>query len=71
MDLPQLPGRPPTRKEWWWAVVRLILGLLQITGATASVWLLLGTGINERSLTTVIVTCVCTTVSVLLFGKRR
>jgi hypothetical protein len=64
------PGRPPTRKEWWWAIVRLALGQLQIVGAVASVCLLLQTGMNERSLTVVAVTCLATTVSVLLFGRR-
>jgi hypothetical protein len=64
-------GQRTTRKEWWWAVVRLALGQFQIVGAVASAYLLLRTGMNERSLTVVAVTCLFTTVSVLLFGRRR
>lgn len=54
-----------------WAVIRLALGFLQIAGATASLTLLLSTGLNEVSLMAVVATGLMTTVSVLLFGGRR
>jgi hypothetical protein len=54
-----------------WAVVRLILGLVQMVGALVSLRLLLLTGMNAWSLTAVVLTSMCTTVSVLFFGSWR
>jgi hypothetical protein len=54
-----------------WAVVRLILGFLQMFGAVFSVTVLVRTGVTALALIAVGVTGVLTTVSVLLFGARR
>ncbi len=54
-----------------WALLRLALGTAQVFGASASIVLLFLTGVNAWSLITVVLTCVFTTVSVLLFGNRR
>ena len=54
-----------------WAILRVALGLIQMFGASLSVVLLLKTGISQVSLFAVALTCLCTTVSVLLFGSRR
>lgn len=48
----------------------MALGLIQMFGASLSVVLLLKTGISLVSLSAVALTCLCTTVSVLLFGSR-
>jgi hypothetical protein len=65
------PGpRGPTSRERLWAVVRITLGQFQMAGAVVSAYLLLRTGLNELSLGAVVFTCLCTTVSVLLFGGR-
>jgi hypothetical protein len=67
-------SRKPTglgnRGEKGWALVRLTLGMMQMTGAVVSFYLLLRTGMNDLSLSAVAFTCLCTTVSVLLFGGR-
>jgi hypothetical protein len=54
-----------------WAIVRLVLGLLQMAGAGISLALLIETGINVRSLISVVVTGLLTSTSVLLFGSAR
>jgi hypothetical protein len=54
-----------------WALVRLLLGTAQMTGATAALYLLLATGLNEITMGTLLLTCVCTSVSVFLFGGRK
>jgi hypothetical protein len=54
-----------------WAVVRLILGLLQMIGAVFSVTLLVRMGVTTPALIAVALTGVLTTVSVLLFGGRH
>ena len=61
----------PTPAERAWAVVRLILGLGQMMGAVMSFYLLIATGVNELSIACVVVTCLLTTISVVLFGGRR
>jgi hypothetical protein len=53
-----------------WAVVRLLLAYLQITGAIVSAVLLLQTGTNTASLGAVVLTCALTTMSVILFGSH-
>ena len=52
-----------------WAIVRLILGFLQMAGAAFTLALLLETGVNKFSLAAVVATGLLTTISVLLFGK--
>jgi hypothetical protein len=61
---------PPQARVKFWATVRFALGLTQMTGAVVSLYLLLQYGMNEVSLSAVVLTCLCTTVSVLLFGRR-
>ena len=53
-----------------WAVVRLILGFLQMFGAVFSVTLLVRAGVTTPALIAVALTGVLTTVSVLLFGAN-
>ena len=72
------PGRPlssstkQTRpSERRWALLRLVLGFLQVFGASLGVGLLVQTGVTRVSLLVVTLTGLCTTVSVLLFGGRR
>jgi hypothetical protein len=48
-----------------------VLGLAQRGGTVVSLILLICTGITTGSLTAVLLTSLCTTVSVLLFGGRR
>ena len=69
-DVPR-PSPAPARSKHAWVVVRLILGLAQMVGALVSLMLLLLTGMNAGSLTAVVLTSFCTTVSVLLFGHWR
>ena len=63
-------GPNPTASERRWAVVRLILGQLQMMGAVVSFVLLLQTGINRLSLGAVVVTSLLTGLSLLLFRGR-
>ena len=65
------PASVPAGDNCIWTVVRVILGLAQMAGALISVTLLLRTGMTTRSLAAVVLTSLCTTVSVLLFGNRR
>lgn len=53
-----------------WAVVRLALGLAQMTGAVTAFLFLVQTGLSSWTLGVATVTGVLTTVSVLLFGIR-
>jgi hypothetical protein len=61
----------PTAMERAWAIVRILVGFGQVTGAVVSFCLLLLLGINELSVGWFIATCVLMTVSLILFGKRR
>ena len=63
--------RPPTANERRWAIVRYLLGMAQMFGATFSAVLLFLTGVNSLSLGGVIITELLTTASVLLFGFGR
>ena len=54
-----------------WAVVRLLLGMLQMGGAVVALVLVGTVGVTPLSLTVVVVTGLCTTLSVLLFGSRQ
>ena len=56
---------PPGRG---WAIARIVLGMGQTFGAVFSFVLIFKTGINQWSLTAAVLTCLLTTVSVLLFG---
>ena len=62
---------PPSQGEKWWAVVRLVLGLLQVIGATVSVSMLIQLGVTAESLSAVALTCLLTTISVIIFGRRK
>jgi hypothetical protein len=52
------------------AYLRLVLGMVQITGVGMSLALLLYTGVTTPSLVAVVCTCLTTCVSVLLFGSE-
>ena len=54
-----------------WTKGRFLLGIVQMLGALVSLFLLVKTGVSTLALTAVVLTCVCTTVSVLLFGSHR
>jgi hypothetical protein len=58
------------RQEVRWAIVRLILAFIQIAGATASVILLISSGINLFSVTAVAITGLFTLLSRILFSRR-
>lgn len=53
-----------------WAIVRTVLGVAQIFGASFSFVLLIQTGVNSLTLGAIIITGLLTTISVLLFGRR-
>lgn len=54
-----------------WAVVRIVLGTLQVTAATTGVILLVRSGVNEFSIGAAVVASILTLTSVLLFRRRR
>jgi hypothetical protein len=54
-----------------WGLVRLALGVLQVCGAALSLALLVQTGITPLSLGAAVSTSLLTTISILLFGRRR
>jgi hypothetical protein len=51
--------------------LRLLFGVAQIAGATASVLLLLSSGVNKVTVITVAVTGVITVLSRILFSPRK
>jgi len=53
-----------------WAIVRTVLGVAQVFGASFSFVLLIQTGVNSLTLGAIIITGLLTTISVLLFGRR-
>jgi hypothetical protein len=65
----RMQAQPQLGTERRWAIVRLVLGLLQIVGARFSLALLVEAGVNRLSLASVAVSGLLTTLSVLLFGK--
>lgn len=71
MAEPEEAQERAARKERRWAVVRLLLGQFQMIGAVVSLYLLVQTGMSELALGTVLLTCLFTTASVLLFGRER
>lgn len=58
---------PPERR---WALLRLLLGFAQLFGTCLSLVLLFLTGVTTVSLTAVVLSGLCTGLSVLLFGAR-
>lgn len=52
-------------------LIRLGLGIAQMVGGVTALVLLAETGVNTASMGAVVVTCLLTTTSVLLFGSRR
>ena len=60
------PGSLPKR----WALVRLILGFLQMFGAVFSMVLVILLGVVPWSLASLIATGLVTTASIILFGKQ-
>jgi hypothetical protein len=63
------PSEPHDGRRW--AIGRFALGMAQMGAAGVSGVLLLLAGVTTWSLSAVVVTCVLTTVSVILFGSRR
>jgi hypothetical protein len=51
--------------------LQLVLGMSQMAGVTVAVILLIATGVSEWAVLATVVTCVMTTVSVMLFGAKR
>jgi len=69
----RIRGSLSTGQNRWerrWAIVRLALGILQMTGAALALGLLAAGGATRASLTVVVLTGLMTTLSVLLFGRR-
>lgn len=56
--------------ERWPAIVRLGLGVAQMSAAAFALGLLASEGVTARALASAVVACTITTVSVLLFGRR-
>jgi hypothetical protein len=63
-------GQRPLTARRRWAIVRYLLCMAQMFGAVVSLVLLITTGVNQISLSTAVLTCLLTTVSVLRFGQR-
>jgi hypothetical protein len=59
--------KKPTPRKKAWAIVRLLLGLAQMTGAVTSFWLLFETGFNALSIGAAITTTMLTLISRALF----
>ena len=57
----------PTIREKAWGVVRIVLGLAQVIGATASAYVLVQTGLSTLTLVAVVITGLLVVVSNLLF----
>lgn len=54
-----------------WALIRIVLGLAQMTVAAAAILLLVKQGITPAALVAAVLACVLTSVSVMLFGGWR
>ena len=61
------PGEQPTAREKAWAVVRIVLGLAQVMGATVSVYCLIQTGTSTLTVVSVAITGLLVVLSKLLF----
>ena len=57
------------KREIAWAIVRLILGVIQIVGATAGLVFLIGTGASRITFAVVAVTGLSTVLSRILFQQ--
>lgn len=64
------PAGADRSRERRWGIVRLVLGFLQVFGATLGAALLLQIGVTRLTLLVIVLTGLCTTASVLLFGGR-
>ena len=53
-----------------WTTIRLTLGLIQMTAAAVALGLLVASGVTPLALIVVVLTCLLTTISVVLFGSR-
>ena len=51
--------------------LRVLLGIAQMAGVVCTITLLLRTGVSTLSLVSAMVTCLLTSVSVLMFGSQR
>ena len=51
--------------------LRVLLGIAQMAGVVCAITLLIRTGISTLSLVSAMVTCLLTSVSVLMFGSQR
>ena len=71
MANPRRDSDGPNPSEKAWAAVRIVLGLAQIMGAVVSFYLLVQNGMNALTFGAVTITCLFTTISVLLFGRRK
>jgi hypothetical protein len=71
MENSELDKEEPANHEQMWAGVRMLLGFGQMMGAVTGAYFLVMTGLNELTLGAVLVTCTLTTISVLLFGRRK
>ena len=61
-------SRIGARAERAWTFIRLTLGVLQMTGAAVALGLLVAGGVTALALILVVLTCLLTTISVVLFG---
>ena len=61
----------PESSDRRWVVLRVVLGFVQLAGATTALGLLAQGGVSQSALIAVVATCVSTTVSVMLFGRGR
>jgi len=62
--------KPDQARERPWGIVRLVLGFLQVFGASLGAGLLFHVGVTRLTLLVIVLTGLCTTASVLLFGGR-
>jgi hypothetical protein len=60
----------PRHADPRWAVVRLLLGLGQMFGASTGLWLVLRVGVTGITIGVLVATTVLTGTSILLFGVR-
>jgi len=62
---------PDEDRQFWWAVVRLLLAVAQIAGATASLIFLINTGTSKMTIVSVIATGLVTLLSRILFSRPK
>jgi hypothetical protein len=61
---------PISREVRAWAIVRFVLGVLQMVASAAAILLLILTGVNSTSLSIAVLAGTFTSISLLLFGGR-